>query len=118
MSTWLQNKAFLSWKLYGTWEEKRVVYHAKLLIYFIKINWILPLLTVAASIHLTHPVEGIRDQVGQSPIQVHRGQTALVPVPGRDQLRQIAVHALCHATDVQLPCKTDVLIQNAMIHNI
>lgn len=69
----------------------------------------LPPLTVTASIHLAHPVEGIRDQVGQSPIQVYRGQTALVAVPGCDQLGQIAIHAFRHATDVQLPCKTNVL---------
>lgn len=63
-----------------------------------------PWLTIAASFHLTHPVEGICDQVGESPIQVHGGQTALVPVPGCDQFGQIAVHVLDHATDVQLSC--------------
>lgn len=63
-------------------------------------------LTIAASFHLAHPVEGIRDQVGESPIQVYRGQAALVPVPGRNQLGQIAVQSLRHATDVQLPCRT------------
>lgn len=62
--------------------------------------------TVAASFHLPHLVEGIRDQVRESPVQVHRGQAALVPVPGCDQFGQIAVHALRHATDVQLSCKT------------
>lgn len=61
--------------------------------------------TIAASLHLTHPVEGICNQVGESPIQVHRGQTPLVPVPGCNQLGQITVHALRHATDVQLSCK-------------
>lgn len=64
-----------------------------------------PPLTIAASFHLAHPVEGIRDQVGESPIKVHGGQTALVPIPGCNQLGQIAVHVLYHATDVQLPCK-------------
>lgn len=62
-----------------------------------------PRLTIAASFHLAHPVEGICDQVGESPIQVHGGQTALVPIPGCNQLGQIAVHVLYHATDVQLP---------------
>lgn len=64
-------------------------------------------LTIAASFHLAHPVEGICDQVGESPIQVHGGQTTLVPVPGCNQLGQIAVHVLYHATDVQLPCKAN-----------
>ena len=59
-------------------------------------------LTVAASLHLSHAVEGVRDQVGQSPVEVHRGQAALVAVPGRDQLGQVAVHGLDHPTDIQL----------------
>lgn len=67
---------------------------------------VFPTLTIAASFHLAHPVEGICDQVGESPVQVHGGQAALVPVPGCYQLGQIAVHVLCHATDVQLPCRT------------
>lgn len=65
----------------------------------------LPLLTIAASFHLAHPVEGICDQVGESPIEVYGGQTALVPVPGCNQFGQIAVHVLYHATDVQLSYK-------------
>lgn len=65
-------------------------------------------LTIAASFHLTHPVEGICNQVRESPVQVHGGQAALVPVPGCYQLGQIAVHVLCHATDVQLPWKADI----------
>lgn len=69
-------------------------------------HYMSPPLTIAASFHLAHPVEGIRDQVGESPIKVHGGQTALVPIPGCNQLGQIAVHILYHATDVQLPCKT------------
>ena len=46
---------------------------------------LLPPLTIAASFHLTHPVEGICDQVGESPIQVHGGQTNL-GYPSRDAM--------------------------------
>lgn len=66
-----------------------------------------PSLTVAASFHLTHPVESICNQVGESPIQVHGGQAALVPVPGCNEFGQIGVHTFDHATDVQLPCKDE-----------
>ena len=57
-------------------------------------------LTIAASFHLTHPVESVCDQVGQSPVEVHGCQAALVAVLRRYQFGQAAVHGLRHATDV------------------
>lgn len=60
------------------------------------------LLTVASSIHLAHPVEGVCNQVWQPPVQVHGRQAALVAVSGRNQLGQTVIHRLPHTTYIQL----------------
>lgn len=62
--------------------------------------------TSTAPLHLAHPVEGVCHQVRKSPVQVHGGQAALVPIAGRDQLGQATVHGLPHTTNIQLPWKT------------
>lgn len=64
-------------------------------------------LAIASPLHLPHFVQRIRNQVRQSPVQVHRGQAALVAVPRCDQLGKGAVHVLCHSTDIQLSCKRE-----------
>lgn len=68
-------------------------------------HWGLLILTSAASLHLPHLVEGVGQQVGQPPVQVHGRQAALVAFARGDQPGQADVRALPSAADVQLTCR-------------
>lgn len=64
-----------------------------------------PTLTITAPLHLPDAVQGVRDEVREAPVEVHRGQAALEAIPGGYQLGQVAEHVLAQTTNVQLPCK-------------
>lgn len=64
-----------------------------------------PTLTITAPLHLPDAVQGVRDEVWEAAVEVHRSQAALKAIPRGHQLGQVAEHILAQATDVQLPCK-------------
>ena len=74
-----------------------------------------PRLTSTAALHFSHLVEGIGQQVGESPVQVHRCQAALVTFPGCYQSGQAAIHALPNAANVQLTYETEERVSRKIL---
>ena len=58
--------------------------------------------TFAAALHLPAAEQGVVDEVGQPPVEVHGGQAALEALPGDHQLRETLVHVGAQAPDEQI----------------
>lgn len=61
-------------------------------------------LTFTAPLDGAHAGQGVRQEVGEPSVQVHRCQAALKALLGMDQLGQLLIHLLGNTSDVQITC--------------